>query len=227
MMSPIRPGGPSPTPVPGPEKPARSMPPEEAEPQDPRAALEHYRACMEKVAAEFAGGKINRAQFNAIYQHYSDRRAIIERLLERNPESDAWKQVAQPGHTTFLRAHFEARPVFFAVFLHKQPRPLITGGQQTPKLVGQIGRLLRTLWTLQSPPEHGLARKAIGDGQWLALAMGAFGITLVVFSLQPSVTQTNRVRDLHADFERANRLFLERRAINPNRMVFPQRSLIP
>lgn len=228
MLSPIRPVPSVPTPEDVPtESLARAAPPEEREPQDPHAALEYFRAQMETIAAEFAGGRLNRTQFHAIYQHYSERRIIIERLLQRDPESDAWKQVAQPGHTTFLRAHFEARPVFYAVFGHKLPRPLNIGGQRSPKLVEQIGKLLRTLWNLQTPPESGLARKAVGDGQWLVLAMGKFGITFVVFSLQPSAAQTNRVRDLHTDFERANRRLLERGSANPSRMVFPQRSLIP
>ena len=195
---------------------------------NPQAALEAIRAKMETAAAEYSSGKINRAQFSALYKHYSEKRSIIEKLLERDPESDSWKQVAQGGHTTFLRSHFEARPVFWTVFLNDQTKPLMTGGKQLPVMVEQISKLLMTVWNAKERPESGgLARKDIGDALWLALAVGTYGVTFVVFSLQPSALQMNRVRDLHTDFERANRLALERGSVSPERMVFPQRSLLP
>src|SRR3954463_3466970 len=61
-------------------------------PTNPNAALNTLRGKMELVSDEFAQGKINRAQFNAVYKRYSEQRTIIERLLERNPDSEAWKQ---------------------------------------------------------------------------------------------------------------------------------------
>src|SRR3954463_16120705 len=62
-------------------------------PTNPNAALNTLRRKMELVSDEFAQGKINRGQFNAVYKRYSEQRTIIERLIERNPNSDAWKQV--------------------------------------------------------------------------------------------------------------------------------------
>jgi len=44
--------------------------------------------------------------------------------------------------------------------------------------------------------------------------------------LEPSSGQARLVRDLHADFERANRLPLSRQLYQAERMVFPQRALI-
>jgi hypothetical protein len=49
---------------------------------------------------------------------------------------------------------------------------------------------------------------------------------MVMFMLEPSTVQLNRVRDLHADFERANRSALERSTKTFDRMVFPQRALV-
>ena len=47
-----------------------------------------------------------------------------------------------------------------------------------------------------------------------------------MFSLEPSIAQARLVRDLHADFERANQAALARGWIVPERMVFPQRALV-
>jgi hypothetical protein len=60
---------------------------------------------------------------------------------------------------------------------------------------------------------------------WLLLMMGQQSMTLTVYIFQPSTIQMNQMRDLHADFERANQHLLER-GMPPERMVFPQRSLM-
>jgi hypothetical protein len=194
-------------------------------PENPSKALENLRGKMEAVANEFAAGKINRAQFNAIYARYSEQRTIIERLIARNPDNPAWKQAATPGHTSFLRDHFQARIDYYAVFRHQISRPLVFGGQKTPD-VRAVGRVLQSLWGMSNRPKTGLARKDMGDGHWLVLAMGEYALTLVMFTLEPSVAQMQWVRDLHADFERANRSALERNTQSLERMVFPQRALV-
>jgi hypothetical protein len=47
-----------------------------------------------------------------------------------------------------------------------------------------------------------------------------------MFMLEPSPMQANKVRDLHSDFERANRMALERGTKSLDRLVFPQRALV-
>lgn len=192
---------------------------------DPEAALEEIRGKMERVAAEFAQGKINRMQFNAIYGRYNEQRSIIQRLIERNPENRAWRSVATPGHTGFLRSHFESHPVYYVVFQHNQPKPLIYDGTEKPN-GSTIIQILRALWKMPDRPEVGLARKQIEDNRWLVLTFGKHSITLVIFSLEPSAAQAVLVRDLHLDFERANAMLFQRGQVQPERMVFPQRALI-
>lgn len=187
--------------------------------------LEHIRRKMESVAGEFADGKINRAQFNAVYGHYGEQRIIIERLLERNPETTAWKRVAQPGRTDFLRTHFEAQAAYFIVFQHQRRDPLTTGGEQPEGTTQAIRRALKHLWSMDEMPETGLARQEIDENRWLILANGKLAVTIVIFNLQPAQAQVHLIRDLHQDFERANRLSLQRN-LPADMMVFPQRSLI-
>jgi hypothetical protein len=192
--------------------------------EDPKATLEAIRQDMENVANEFAAGKLNRAQFNAIYRHYSEKRSIIEKLLERDPDSNAWQSVAQPGKTEFLRDHFEARPVYFVVYGSDLDEPLFVGGERMPDTVAEVEQMVEMLRRKKRRGSR-LGQKEIGNDQWLILATGEHGLTMVVFSLQPSSTQMNLVRDLHRDFERANWLALKR-GQQSNRMVFPQRSLL-
>jgi hypothetical protein len=223
MRSPIRPKAPEPAEAV--KVPLRATAPAPApQPENPQAALEQLRHKMEVVANEFSQGKINRAQFNAIYGRYSEQRTIIERLIERNPENAAWKQAAAPGHTSFLRDHFEARLQYYLVYQHNIATPLMMGGKQQANM-DEVGQVLRSLWGMKNRPKIGLARKDMTNGQWLVLALGEFAVTLALFALEPSAAQANLVRDLHADFERANRRALERGTRSLDRFVFPQRAL--
>lgn len=210
-------------PTTGNQKPDDSAPTTE-NPKNPQAALELLRRKMEVVASEFGEGKINRAQFNAIYGRYGEQRTIIEKLIERNPENQAWKQAAAPGHTTFLRDHFEARLMYYMVYQHDVVAPLMMGGPQQPNM-DQIVLVLKALWGLKTRPKIGLARKNLNNGQWLVLALGEYAVTIALFQLEPSSSQANLVRDLHGDFERANRRALERGTRSLDRFVFPQRAL--
>jgi hypothetical protein len=194
-------------------------------PSTPISALDQLRRKQELVANEFSQGKINRAQFNAVYGRYSEQRAIIERLMARNQNSDAWKQVATPGHTGFLRHHFESLAVYFLVFRHRHPQPLLIAGKEKPD-VEAIRPVLKAVQNLDDQPRAGLARKSLGENRWLVLAAGELAITLVVFSLEPSNSQITLARDLHQDFERANRMLLVRGPLTPEQMVFPQRALV-
>jgi hypothetical protein len=194
-------------------------------PEAPGAAMNTLRRKMEAVADEFAQGKINRAQFNAMYKRYSEQRTIIERLLERNPNSQAWKQViGANGQTGFLRSHFQAETLYYAVYRHQVPEAILTGGKQTPD-ESQIRPVLSLIWSMPSRPKNGLGRKPLDATRWLILACGDHSATVVVFSQEPSNGQARLVRDLHADFERANQAALARGWIVPDRMVFPQRAL--
>jgi hypothetical protein len=230
MRSPIRPTAPSeapraPQPLPRATQQTPALPQTEA-PINSLSAMDALRAKMELIADEFAQGKINRAQFNAMYERYSEQRTIIERLIERNPESDAWKQVLNTkGHTGFLRSHFAAQAQYYLVYRHTKYEPILSGGRQQPN-EELLKPVLGLVWSMRNRPKAALGRKQLGERDWLILACGEHAATAVMFSAEPSNAQARLVRDLHADFERANQAALARGWIVPERMVFPQRALV-
>lgn len=189
-----------------------------------KSALKQIREKMQSVVSEYSSGDINASQFNAIYQHYAEKRDIIERLLERNPDSDAWRSVVKQGYTSHLRNQFQARTVHYAVFRRDVKKPLMSSGKLNRKTAEQIHQMLRVVFSMKTQ-RTGLARKSIGNGNWLVLAIGERALTIVTFSLQPSSFQTTKVRDLHEDFERANERALKNSSPSA-RMVYPQRALL-
>lgn len=191
---------------------------------NPKSALQQIRTKMQEVVSEYSNGDINASQFNAIYQHYAEKRDIIDRMLERNPDSDAWRSVVQEGYTGHLRSQFEARTIHYAVFRRANTKPLISSGKVTRKTALHIHKLLRVVLSMKTQ-RTGLARQSIGNGNWLVTAIGEQALTIVTFSLQPSTVQTAKVRDLHDDFELANQRALKNNE-SPNRLVYPQRALL-
>lgn len=190
---------------------------------DARKALALLRQKRDQLSRDYAAGHLNAAQFNAMYRHYMEKTTIIEKLLENNPQSEVWRNVAAQGATALLRERFEARPIYMVVFRKNEHAPLLANGKLPQKAARQVHRLLQVIWASQAW-RTGLARKSLGEGMWLLLTIGENALTITVFYMQPSTLQVNKVRDLHADFERANRMALIR-SVPAGRMVFPQRAL--
>ncbi|MHB8629821.1 MAG: hypothetical protein ACYDBJ_26065 [Aggregatilineales bacterium] len=230
--SPIRPPTPPPPPPPapvtlapprGPAIPSAISSP--AERLQAEAALEELRHKTAHVASEFAEGKINRAQFSSMYAYYNEKRIIIEQLLRRDPDTQAWQSVARAGHTGFLRQHFEARVIAFGVYDAGTFEPFVAQGTVT--LPGDVIQpILTALYIVQRNRKElkPISRKAT-NGRWLVIVPGTFATAIALFSLEPATQQVALVRDLHYDFERANRRILERGIRQPDQLVFPHRAL--
>jgi hypothetical protein len=188
-------------------------------------SLARLREKMAQVATEFAAGKLNRAQFNAIYSRYNEQRMITERLLERNPASQAWQQVIQEGHTTFLREHYEAHILSYALYDNESSMPIASHGHfkiDTSLLVPMLSSFRAAASEMFGA---GLKSTEIVGGRWLVFVPGQLTTSIILFSLEPSARQLDLVQDLHRDFERANQQALARGVRAPDRLVFPQRAL--
>lgn len=190
---------------------------------NPQAIMQQIRQRLAHITHEYSAGKLNEAQFNALYTHYMEKRTIIEKLLARNPDSEAWKTAANTGKTSYLRARFESRLIFYVVFHKNDQKPLISEGKLSRRAAKQVHHLLQSIWRA-SVWRKGMARMGLGEDTWLLLMAGDNAMTIAVYFMQPSTVQTNRLRDLHHDFERANRRLLEEH-MPAQRMVFPQRAL--
>ncbi|MEP7284303.1 MAG: hypothetical protein ABI947_00885 [Chloroflexota bacterium] len=194
-------------------------------------ALEKLRQKTAQIANEFAEGKLNRAQFTAMYAHFNEKRVIIEQLLARDPDTQAWQHVARPGHTGFLRQHFEARVLSYSIYNNSaddMATPITTAGSITlpPEIIDPILTALSILLKTRtaSKPLRALNRQ-LENGQWIAIIPGMFTSAIALFSLEPSSQQFTLVVDLQRDFERANRVVLGRGIRQPDQLVFPHRAL--
>jgi hypothetical protein len=188
-------------------------------------ALINLREKMAQIAAEFAEGKLNQAQFDAIYGRYSEQRDITERLLARNPDSQAWQSVIRSGHTKFLKQHFEARVLSYAIYDQESGEAINLTGPVVMKRDQVSAVLNRLRVVLQTRGNPGPAQRQLGDERSVVFMPGERTVAVVIFSRVPAPAQVNRIQDIHRDFERANQHTLRHRDYANSRMVFPHRAL--
>ncbi len=229
--SPIRPSAPDTTEpphqplLPGQNNSAQALTPRE-QMQRAEEALINLREKTARLAAEFAEGKLNQAQFDAVYSRYSEQRDITERLLTRNPESQAWQSVVKPGHTGFLKQMYEARVISYAIYDQETGEHISTTGpvfMRPSQIKAVLARLKAVSQTRGNP---GPAQKQLTDDERSVLFVpGEQTVAVVIFSRAPSPSQIERIKDIHHDFERANQHTLRRRDYTGSRMVFPHRAL--
>ncbi|HEX3050977.1 MAG TPA: hypothetical protein VHP83_10010 [Aggregatilineaceae bacterium] len=210
--------------IPATPPPASVLTPRE-QMQRAEEALIQLREKMAQIAAEFAQGKLNRAQFDAIYARYSEQRLITERLLARNPESQAWQSVIRAGHTNFLKLHYESHVISYTIYDQDNFALIHHTGEIQLEHTQLLAVLQRLKSILRERGNPGPANKNLSDGRCVLFVPGKISVAVVIFSVEPSAAQVLRVQDIHHDFERANQHALSQHDYNAERMVFPHRAL--
>ncbi len=193
--------------------------------RDAQEALRDIEAKMAAVTRELAEGQVNQAQFQAIYTHYAEKKAVIERLLTRSPGSDAWRRAAAEGHTAFLRKRHSALLIGLAVYDNWTGESIQTLGHfDLPDEV--MGSLLNSLGQEIDPATLDRPQiTQIEGGRWLCTVRGAFTTGVAVFSTEPSTVQLVKQGKAHRDFEQANRPALEAGGFDPAHLHYPQEML--
>lgn len=162
-----------------------------------------------RLEEDLKAGRVNEAQFRAIKKHYLDQREVALRLQQAHPESDRWRVVLEEGKTSFLLQLNEAVCRSFSLY-DLQTRTRLFAEGDIPRSAEEAMALLRTFGqTGKSQPGRMLATQG-EDGAALLLVPGQFTAALVVFSQDPPAWQVRAMRELHTNFEAANRSALTR-----------------
>jgi hypothetical protein len=159
-----------------------------------------------KLEEDFQAGRVNQAQYRAIKKHYLDQRDVALRLQKAHPESDRWRVVLEEGKTSFLLQLNEAVCRSFSLY-DLQTRVRLFAEGDVPRSAEDAMSLLRTFG--QSGQGRMMATQG-EDGSALLLVPGQFTAALVVFSQDPPAWQVRAMRELHSNFEAANRSALTR-----------------
>jgi len=189
------------------EEPEMPVMPEGDELSDMLTSLDQKIAQLED---DHKQGRINAAQYRAIRRHYKEQREVALRLRQAHPDSERWKVVLKEGKTTFLLQLNEAAVRCVAFYDLKTRRLIFTQGE-IPDEADDAISLLGTFSASESGPRTGrmMATRA-DDGTALVLIPGRYTAALVSFSQDPPGWQVRALREVHRNFEAANRAALDR-----------------
>jgi hypothetical protein len=225
----VKPADPEPTAAaPAPPPVAVAAEPEPAPPPislslDPSDDLALMLSTLDQKIArleqDLQQGRINASQYRAIHRHYIEQREVAMRLRQAYPESDRWRVVLEEGKTTFLMQLNEAVCLGFALYdMATRERVFVEG--KLPPAAEEAMALLRTFGPIGTEASAGrmLATQS-EDGSALLLIPGMFTAALVVFSQQPPGWQVRALREVHRNFETANKTPLTRG--DHSALIFP------
>jgi hypothetical protein len=174
---------------------------------------------MARLEDDFQHGRINASQYRAIRRHYEEQREVALRLKQAHPHSDRWRVVLEEGRTSFLMQLNEAVCRSIALFdMDSRERIFLQG--VLPKSAEEAMGLLRTFGPSGDEGAQGrMLATHTDDGSALLLIPGNFTAALAVFSQDPPGWQVRALREVHLNFEAANRVHL--RTKNHAALIFP------
>jgi hypothetical protein len=188
-----------------------------------RGYLEEVRQKMERLAEDFAAGRVNTTQFQELYAHYQQERKAIEEILEQAPEAAAWRAaVAQEeGESIIIRRRHAARILGYAIYLNVNDSLLRSVGEYNID-----ERVVKSMLdSFRTGGEEGVQSQMRSieteNAQWVRFVPGQHTTLAVLFSNEPARAQLEMLQDLQAHFERANQHLLNRGVTDGSQFVFP------
>ena len=170
-----------------------------------RRQLEVLNSKIARLEQDFQQGRINASQYRAIYRHYMGQREVALRIRQTYPDSNRWQMVLEEGKTRFLLQLNEATCYSVGLYdIQSKDRIFIDGDM--PESAEDAMALLGTFSTSEDEsPDGRLFATTSDSGETLLLIPGSFTVSLAVFSQDPPAWQVRALREVHRNFEAANR----------------------
>jgi hypothetical protein len=207
--------------APAASEPPTAPPPRPTTLQESQAYLTRVEEKINKLAAEFASGTINRGQFQELYDHYRREQQTVKRWIEMDPQSEAWKELTTEGKSVVIRQQHTAKVLGYAIYESVSGMPLKTIGEFEVEPDLFVPMLSSYRSATQEIFGAGMRSNELEGGQRLTFVPGEFTTLMALFSSDPAPKQMDALEELHLLFERANRTLLSRQPVDPDELVFP------
>ena len=176
---------------------------------------------MMKLAEDFALGRVNRAQFEELYRHYVEERSTIERIMQMQPGTPAWKGAVTEGESVLIRRKHAAQPLGYAIYLNASSMPLRSVGDfriDSALLVPMLSSFRSATAEIFG---SGLKSSEIEGGRWMCFVPGLYTTLIILFSVEPARLQMGMLEQLHRHFETANQPLFEAGIPDSTRLIYP------
>ncbi len=183
------------------------------------AYLEKLRGKIGSLAAKFAAGRINRRQFEELYDHYQTEMRQVENLLRLSPSGESWKDAVTEGQSILIRRRSAARLLGYAIYDNHSGMPVRDGGQFSLDPALFVPMLSSYRSATQEIFGAGVRTMEIEGGRWLCFLAGRLTTSILLFSLEPSGEQLKKLEQMHQVFEHANAQVLEKAPVDASALV--------
>ncbi len=177
---------------------------------------------IQALLAEFADGKLNREQFNALYERYSGQLAVAQQALATG-RSAASGQLQSSGESTVAIKHEHmGKAVGLAIYQNCTGVCIETLGAFD--VSAYVVSPVLNDFNHMAEPQRLMAQRVVAlPGQrWLLFAGGRYTTVATLFHNEPSPHQVREILRLHTDFEVANATLLEQGGhLDGQRMAYP------
>lgn len=193
------------------------------------AFIEGLNAKIQSLVAEFASGRINRTQFQQIYDRYQSRLIAVKQLMANqnfNALTEHFDHMSADEQTIAIRKRLIAKAIGMSIYQNSSGMPVETIGEfkiDTALIVPMLSTFRSAAVEMFSAP---MRSTVLENGQWLHFVPGQFTTLIALFSLEPSEQQMEIVHHMHQDFEKANQKALSCEFIDAGALVYPFHSFI-
>ncbi len=173
---------------------------------------------IDRLLDDFAKGKINREQFNAVYAHHNQKIELAQQaMLMDDPEL---LETPLKATVDILQAHM-GKAVGIMIYHNRTGMFVDTLGTfdipaaRIAPIVNDFTELMECNRFIDGHVER------MGDSDWLLFVGGNYTTVITLFQHEPSPLQRREIERLHHDFEVANEPHLSGNRINSSRLAYP------
>jgi hypothetical protein len=189
--------------------------------RDGEVYLNRTYSKMTQCVEDFAGGKINREQFQELYAHYEREIGVISQLLAESDDPDEWRRFVTEGESIVIRKRHQARSIGFAIYDNDSGMPIETLGEFTVDSALLVPMLSSYRSATTEIFRAGMRNTQMENGQWLCFVPGRFTTLITLFTREPAEQQLEVLSRMHDHFEIANRSALESGTAQPGELALP------
>ncbi len=195
-----------------------------------RMFISQTRTKMEQLVEDFADGKLNREQFQMLYDRYQTQINGVKLILMENDPS-MWSTALDTQETLALRKKLLAKAVGLVVYLNKTGTLLDTlgkfevDGTNVAKLMQKFKEYVdKHGEPTSSHPTEIRYRQMVVElppYDWMFIAKGLLTTTITRFSREPTQDQRETMIRLLRDFEMANTSHLKKPNVTVEDLAMP------
>ncbi|GIL09231.1 MAG: hypothetical protein BroJett033_7420 [Chloroflexota bacterium] len=165
---------------------------------------------IQALLKEFADGKLNREQFNALYERYSGQLAVAQQAAASDSPA-AFAEAHGGGQTTIaIKQEHMGKALGLVIYQNRTGVSVETLGDfdVSAFVISPVLNDFTRMMEAQRLIEHRTIQ--LDDRRWLLFAGGRYTTVVTLFRNEPSPAQVREIMRLHNDFEIANAPLLER-----------------